>query len=271
VWVDSSVVPIPLFWVDIPASSEGIRFSSEASRAEADGKVELGEILRPVGLMASQDLGAREVLQILVVGDHIDRGGGALEVMSPVLEDLKDGQKLLVVGVIIQLRRGQSVRVVHDRAEDLVGASDGKDSSDGVVRSISLHSQRSVRDPVGKDRSGGEGLLQEVKGGATVLTKIPRNVLAGKPCERYDDVRVVEDETMVEVCKTEKRLNVFHLAGFWPVGDGFDFVGRHGEAIGGEAEAQVFGGGGMEFTFFRLSKEVMLAEVSEDFADMLLM
>jgi len=124
---------------------------------------------------------------------------------------------------------------------------------------------------VGKDRSGGEGLLQEVKGRATILTKIPRNVLAGKPHERYDDVGVVENEVMVKIRKTEEGLDVLHLAGFWPVGDGFDFVGRHGKAIGGEAEAQVFSRGGMKLAFFQLSKEVMLAEVSEDFVDMLLM
>jgi len=99
------------------------------------------------------------------------------------------------------------MRVVCDRAEDLVGASDGKDSSDGVVRSIGLHSQWSVGDPVGKDRSGGEGLLQEVKGRATVLTKIPRNVFVGKPRERYDDVGVVEDETTVEIRKTEEGMS----------------------------------------------------------------
>ena len=101
VWVDLSVVPIPLFWVDVPASSEGIGFSSEASRAEVDGEVELGEVLRPAGLTAGQDLGAGEILQILVVGDHVDRSGGALKVVSPVLEGLEDGQKLLVMGVII--------------------------------------------------------------------------------------------------------------------------------------------------------------------------
>jgi len=124
---------------------------------------------------------------------------------------------------------------------------------------------------VSKDRSRGEGLLQEVKGGATILTKIPRNVFAGKPRERYNNVGVVENETTVEVCKTEEGLDVLHLAGFWPVGDGFDFVGRHGKAIGGEAEAQVCGRGGMELAFFRFSKEVMLVEALEDFADMLLM
>jgi len=101
VWVDPSVVPIPLFWVDVPVSSEGIGFSSEVSRAEADGEVELGEVLRPVGLTASQDLGAGEVFQVFVVGDHIDRSGGALKVVSPVLKSLENGQKLLVVGVII--------------------------------------------------------------------------------------------------------------------------------------------------------------------------
>jgi len=101
VWVDPSVVPIPLFWVDVPASSEGIGFSSKASRAEVYGEVELGEVLRPVGLMAGQDLGAGEIFQVLVVGDHINRSGGALKVVSPVLKGLKDGQKLLVMGVVI--------------------------------------------------------------------------------------------------------------------------------------------------------------------------
>ena len=44
-----------------------------------------------------------------MVGDHIDQRGGALEVVSPVLEGLKDGQQLLVMGVIVQLRGRQSL------------------------------------------------------------------------------------------------------------------------------------------------------------------
>ena len=70
-WVYTSIVPIPLLWVDIPMVSEGIGLCSEASRAEAVGKVELGEVLQPAGLMAGQDLGAGEILQVLVVGDMI--------------------------------------------------------------------------------------------------------------------------------------------------------------------------------------------------------
>ena len=75
VQIYTSIVPIPLFWVDIPTVSEGIGLCSEASRVEVDGKVELREGLRPAGLMVGQDLGAGEVLQVLVVGDHIDRRG----------------------------------------------------------------------------------------------------------------------------------------------------------------------------------------------------
>ena len=44
-WVYTSIVPIPLFWVDIPMASEGIGLCSEVSRVEVDGEVELGEVL----------------------------------------------------------------------------------------------------------------------------------------------------------------------------------------------------------------------------------
>ena len=71
-------------------TSEGIGLCSKASRVEPDGKVELEEILQPAGLTVGQDLGAGEILQVLVVGDHINQRGGTLEVVSPVLEGLKN-------------------------------------------------------------------------------------------------------------------------------------------------------------------------------------
>jgi len=57
-----------------------------------DGEVELGQVLRPAGLMVSQDLGAGEVFQVFVVGDHINRSGRALKVVLPVLKSLENGQ-----------------------------------------------------------------------------------------------------------------------------------------------------------------------------------
>ena len=40
-WVDASVVPILLFGVDVPVSSQGIRFRTKSSRSEMDNEVEL--------------------------------------------------------------------------------------------------------------------------------------------------------------------------------------------------------------------------------------
>ena len=44
-WIDVSVVLIPLVGVDIPSSSENIRLSSKVSTVEANDEVELGEEL----------------------------------------------------------------------------------------------------------------------------------------------------------------------------------------------------------------------------------
>ena len=109
VGVDPSVIPIPLFWVDIPLLGEGIRLFPKVPRAETNGKVKLGEELQPVGLMTSQDLGCGKVGQVLVVGDHIDQGGGALQIMLPMFEGFKDGQQLLVMGIVVQLWGGHSL------------------------------------------------------------------------------------------------------------------------------------------------------------------
>ena len=43
--VDTSIVPIPLFWVDIPMVGKGIGFHAKASRVKADKEVKLAEKL----------------------------------------------------------------------------------------------------------------------------------------------------------------------------------------------------------------------------------
>ena len=141
------------------ASGEGIGLGSEASRAEADDKFELGEVLRPAGLTVGQDLGAGEILQVLVVGDHIDQRGRALEVVSPVLEGLKDGQQLLVMGVIVQLWGGQSLQIVGNRLELRIGTNNGQNASNGIVQGVGLNHKQSIRNPMSEDRSRSEGLL----------------------------------------------------------------------------------------------------------------
>ncbi|KIM63087.1 hypothetical protein SCLCIDRAFT_118212, partial [Scleroderma citrinum Foug A] len=110
-----------------------------------------------------------------------------------------------------------------------------------------------------------------VESGATVVSEFPRSVFAGKPRERNDDVGVVMDESTVEVHESKEGLDVLNLMRFRPIGDGLNFLCRHGESIGRETETEVLGGGGMELTFLWLGEEIVLLEVSEDFADVFLM
>ena len=158
--IDVSVVLILLFGVDISASSEGIRLSSEASGAEMNDEVELGEELRPVGLPPSQELGGCKVFQVLVISDDVNRSCGAFKIMAPGPKSLVDSEELLVMGVIVELRSGQSPGIVGNRPDLLVRTTNGENASDGIVRGICLYDDGSIRNPMGEDGSGGEGVFQ---------------------------------------------------------------------------------------------------------------
>ena len=56
-WIDTGIVTIPLFKIDVPLSSECIRFGSELSGMEADDEVESGKIFVPSCLSTREDFG----------------------------------------------------------------------------------------------------------------------------------------------------------------------------------------------------------------------
>ncbi|KIM66076.1 hypothetical protein SCLCIDRAFT_111444 [Scleroderma citrinum Foug A] len=209
--------------------------------------------------MAGQDLGAAEIFQVLVVGDHIDQRGRALKVMSPVLEGLKDGQQLLVMGIIVQLRGRQ------------IGTNNGQNAGDSIVQGISLDHQQSVGNPMSENRSKGKSLLQEVESRATIISEFPRSVFVGKLHERNNDVGVVMDESTVEVRECKEGLDVLNLLQFQPIRDGLNFLHGHRESIRRETESEVLSGGGMELTLLWFGKEIVFAEALEDFTDVSLM
>ena len=67
-----------------------------------------------------------------MVCDNVNREGGALQVMSPGLKCLKYCQKFLVMNVVIQLRRDESVGMESDWVEFGIGGVDGKDCSESI-------------------------------------------------------------------------------------------------------------------------------------------
>jgi len=82
----------------------------------------------------------------------------------------------------------------------------------------------------------------------------------GQVGERNNNVGVIMNEAMVEVGKSEERLDVLDFAGFWPVLNSLDLLQRHGEALQREAVAQVFHRSRVELALFRFSEKAISSE-----------
>jgi len=134
-----------------------------------------------------------------VVCDDVYRRGGAFEVVVPVPECFEDSKQFFIVGVIVQLWSSQSPGVVRDQTNLSVGASDRQDASDSIVRGISFHDNRGVRNEVSEYGCGSEGVFESIERASTVLGEVPRSIFPGEPGKRNHNVRVVEYKLVVEV------------------------------------------------------------------------
>ena len=70
--VDCGIASIPPFRIDVPSSSESIRFHAKMTRAEPDDKIELEKVLRPPRLPPGQYLGSRKILKVLMICNNVD-------------------------------------------------------------------------------------------------------------------------------------------------------------------------------------------------------
>ena len=96
------IVAIPLFGIDVPTSSQHIGFHSELTGVELDHEIELGQELRPPGLMPGEQVDHGEVLEVLVVSNNVDQSFRTLKIVPPSGKHLKYSEEFLVVSVIVQ-------------------------------------------------------------------------------------------------------------------------------------------------------------------------
>ena len=113
----STIGVISLFRVDVPLSSQCVWLRAKPTRSELNSQIELSKVFGPSRLSASQEFRGREILQVLVVGNNVDRGVGAFEVVTPLSEGLKDGQQLFVVHVVVEFGAHESSGMECDRME----------------------------------------------------------------------------------------------------------------------------------------------------------
>ena len=159
-WIDGSIVTISPFRIDVPASSKGVGFDAQALQAEVDNEVELGEILRPMGLLTGKDFSGREILQVLVIHDPVNRSAGTFEVVLPDMEGLKDSKEFLVMSIVVEFRSTEGAGMESHRVDFSGVGFNQQDGSESVVRGISLNNDRSVQNPMGQDGCRGKCGLQ---------------------------------------------------------------------------------------------------------------
>ena len=58
--INGSIVAISPFRVDVPSSSQRVRFGAQSPRMETDDKIELGKVFGPTGLSSGKDLRSEE-------------------------------------------------------------------------------------------------------------------------------------------------------------------------------------------------------------------
>jgi len=131
--VDCGIASIPPFRIDVPLSSESIRFHAEMTRVDPNDKIELGEVLRPLRLSLGQYLGSRKILKVLIVYNNVDGIGRTFQIVLPNLESFEDGKQFLVMCVVVQLHRSKSARVKGNWMNFIIFINNGEDCSESIV------------------------------------------------------------------------------------------------------------------------------------------
>ena len=168
--------------IDVLLSSESIRFGSKMTRIKPDNKVELRKILRPPHLPLGQYLGSRKILKIFMIYNNINGIGWTFQIVLPNLEIFKDGKQFLVMCIVIQLCHSESTRVKSNQMNFIIFINNEEHYSESIVWSISFHDKLYIRNPMSKNRSRCECLLERVESIMTGRVKLPRNVLLGEAC-----------------------------------------------------------------------------------------
>ena len=71
---------------------------------------------------------------------------------------------------------------------------------------------------------------------------------------------IVVNETLVEVGETQERLYIFNRQRFRPIGNGFELLGVHSDAISTKQVSQVSHLWLIEFTFFSINEKFSITK-----------
>jgi hypothetical protein len=99
-----------------------------------------------------------------MVGDNVYRKGRALQVVPPMFEHFKYCQKLVIVHIIVEFGTRKCSGMKCDQVKFTGHIKCREDSTEGVVRGVSLHDQRLVRNTMRHNWGRSESLLEKLEG-----------------------------------------------------------------------------------------------------------
>ena len=129
-----------------------------------------------------------------MVGNDVNADGQTLEVVTPDLETFEDGEQLLVMHVVVELRCREGLRVECDQVDLTIWSEHGEDASKSIIRRVGFNHHLAARRPMCEDGSLGEGLLKRLKGGVSLQTPVKDHALVGQTSQWNNDIQITEDE-----------------------------------------------------------------------------
>jgi len=202
------------------------------SRPVCDGVVGVCEEILPTELLAVQNTGSGEVLEVFVVGYDFDRDLGSFQQVSPVLECFYNGKGLLIRDPVVLLSRVHGPQVEGNGVVlQVCGPFLAEDGPVGIVGGISFHLVSDVRVWVGKYWGGGYYVFECLECHFFFGCPCPRAVVFCEVMEGPGDVCKSLDEVAVKVAKPNEFTYSLDFGGRLPFTNGTTLVFVHPESI----------------------------------------
>ena len=135
-----------------------------------------------------------------MVSDNIHQSGRTFQIVTPGAESLVDGEELLIMGIVVEFRRGQSPRAECNWTDLTILTMDGDDTGYGVVRGIGFHNNGMVQQPMSQNGGGSEGVFEALESNVTVIREGPSVRMGSNRGRTYKRARDAASATQAERC-----------------------------------------------------------------------
>ena len=145
-----------------------------------------------------------DIREVFVVSDDGNGVWSALEILFPFREDEDNSKEFPVIDVRVAFSWGEHLGEVSTRIEITICVLLHKDSSGSEKESIrhDVKGGRNIRD--GKNRRCGKDGLEDIKRLLVKRCPNPGDILASEDSERGNNVGIVGNEFVIEVCKAQE-------------------------------------------------------------------